>query len=254
MRRGEKIPRAVFGCAAAAGLVWFLIPLHWGVMNVGSLAGAGFCIAVLCTCLLFPALRSACKKSRAVRRAASAMFALFCLALIWSAAMTVCMLSVGEAEPPGDAVVVVLGSKVAGSSPSADLWARIGAASDYLKTHPKAVCLASGGRGPGENLTEASVIRSQLIAMGADPQRILTEESSSSTKENFVNSLRIINEKQLGRSLAVVTDEYHEFRACSIARSLGARPYAVPAHTPWYIFSACWAREVLALTKYLIFG
>ena len=132
MRHREKLLRAVFGCAAAAGLVWFLIPLHWRVANAGSLAGVVFCAAVLCACLLFPKLRSACAQSRAVRRAVLAVAALFCAALLWAAAMTGCMLSAAAARPPEDAVVVVLGSKVSGSSPSADLRARIVAASEYL--------------------------------------------------------------------------------------------------------------------------
>ncbi len=260
MRRSGKLLRAAFGCMASAGLVWFLIPLHWGAGSVGSLAGGVLCAALFFACLFWPKIRSACERSRPFRRAAAAACVLFCAAVLWSAAMTFCMLSAAAARPPPepgwreDAVVVVLGSKVSGSSPSADLWARIGAAADYLKMHPKAVCIASGGRGRGENLTEASAIRSGLAASGVDPRRILTEEASTSTKENFENSLRIVEERGLGRSLAVVTDGYHEFRACSIARSLGAQPYAVPAKTPWYILSACWSREVLALTKYLLFG
>ena len=84
------------------------------------------------------------------------------------------------------------------------------------------------------------------------PSRILTEETSRSTKENLANSLKIINRSGLDRRLAVVTDDYHEFRACSIARKTGVQAYAVPSKTPWFILSSCWAREVLALTKYLI--
>lgn len=254
MRQTERVVRTVLGIAAGAGLVWFMIPLHWGVANIGNLAGICFCLAVLGACLFYRGIRRACARSRAARYAARTLAVLFGAAVLWAAAMTGFMISAAAAQPPESATVVVLGSKVAGSAPSADLWARILAAGDYLKAHPSAVCIASGGKGRGEDLTEASVIRSRLISLGVDPQRILAEEGSVSTKENFANSLRIADREHLSHSLAVVTDEYHEFRACSIARALGAQPYAVPAHTPWYIFSACWAREVLALTNYFVFG
>ena len=254
MRQTERVVRTVLGIAAGAGLVWFMIPLHWGVANIGNLAGICFCLAVLGACLFYRGIRRACARSRAARYAARTLAVLFGAAVLWAAVMTGFMVSAAAAQPPEGAAVVVLGSKVAGSSPSADLWARILAAGDYLKAHPSAVCIASGGKGGGENLTEGSVIRSCLVSLGIDPQRILTEEESASTKENFANSLRIADREHLSRSLAVVTDEYHEFRACSIARSLGAQPCAVPARTPWYIFSACWAREVLALTNYFVFG
>lgn len=246
--------RGVFICMASAALVWFLIPLHWGVANAGNLCGIAFSAAALLAGLLFPHVRRTCAKNRAFRAAARVCAALLCLAVLWAAAMTGLMLAAPAGQPPEGVPVVVLGSKVSGTAPSADLWARIGTAAEYLKAHPKAVCIASGGRGSGEAVSEASVIRAQLAALGVEPGRILTEEQSATTKENFAFSLKLAREKGLGTSFAVVTDDYHEYRACSIARSLGLTPYAVPARTPWYIFSACWAREVLALTKFLIPG
>ena len=157
-----------------------------------------------------------------------------------------------RAEAPKDATVVVLGSKVSGTTPSADLRARIDAAAVYLKANPQAKCVVSGGQGAGELVTEASAMEKGLVLQGIDASRILTEDRSTTTVENLKNSLAVIKQNGLSSDLAIVTDEYHEFRAGKIAENLGAKSYAVCAQTPWYIFSACYARELLALTNFLV--
>ena len=245
--------QVVIFLAAAVGFVWFLIPVGWHVLNIGNGSGLAVCLAVMALALFWDRIRAAGERSKAVRCLSSAVVVMFCVGAIWSVCMTVCMLSaMSVAAPPENAVVVVLGSMVDGTSPSADLWARIDTAAAYLKTHPGAKCIASGGQGPGESITEASTIKKYLIADGIDPSRILTEEASHSTQENIVNSRKIADANGFGRKMAIVTDDYHEYRANSIARKSGVEPYAVPAQTPWYILSSCWAREVLALTKYLV--
>ena len=80
------------------------------------------------------------------------------------------------------------------------------------------------------------------------------KESLRIQGENLEFSMKIIRENGLSESVALVTDEYHQFRAGRIAASLGVESAAVCAHTPWYIFSACWARELLALSKFLLLG
>lgn len=252
---GKKISvflRWTVFAAGAAGLVWFLIPTGWNILNIGNGLGIIVCLVLTAGSLLWNKIRGACRRSRAFRVVFRCAAALLCAAALWSAGMTACMLSAAAAKPPAGATVVVLGSMVNGTAPSADLQARIDAAAAYLNAHPDATCVASGGRGRGESISEAEAIRRALVSEGIGAGRILPEDRSRTTRENLENSLRIIGEKGLNRRLALVTDDYHEFRACSMARSLGAKPYAVPARTPWYILSSCWSREVLALAKYLL--
>lgn len=243
----------ILGGLSALGFAWFLGPVHWNVLNIGNVFGMSVCAAVLFCVLLSGKIRRLCAASMAARRVTAFALILFCLGLAWAAVLTGLMISGLTKEPPASATVLVLGSKVSGSVPSADLRARIDAAADYLGRNPQAVCIACGGQGAGEALPEAEAIRDGLKDRGVDVSRVLTEDRSTTTEENIRNALSIIGGKNLNRSLAVVTDEYHEYRACSIARRDGASAWAVPARTPWYIFSACWARELLALTKYQIF-
>lgn len=240
------------GILSALGLLWFLGPIHWNVWNIGNAFGVSVCGAVLLCVLISGKIRQARLKSRVFRRISSAALVLFCVGLAWAMFLTGLMIYGAASAPPETATVLVLGSKVSGSVPSADLRVRIETAAEYLKKNPRAVCVACGGQGRGENRAEADVIRDELIARGIGETRILTEDRSTSTEENIGNALAIIKEKGLDRGLAVVTDEYHEYRACSIARGFGVSAWAVPAKTPWYIFSACWARELLALSAYLL--
>ncbi len=248
----SRLIRLLISLIAVAGVVWFCIPIHWRVVNVGSILGIAVCALVLLVCVFYPALKKRCAKSKAPRVLFRAGCVLFAAGMVWSGVLTGLMISGVHAVPPENATVVVLGSKVSGNAPSADLRVRIETAGDYLLIHPQAKCIASGGKGKGELRTEASVIQEYLMKKGISTSRILVEDHSSDTKENLQNSLKLIDQNGLSRELAIVTDDYHEYRAGQIAKSLGAVPYSVPAQTPWYIFSACYARELLALTKYLI--
>jgi uncharacterized SAM-binding protein YcdF (DUF218 family) len=251
----EKFRRAALwalGVLSGVGLIWFLGPIHWNVLNIGNEFGIMICLLILICVLFSGKIHAAARKSKAVQIATRVVLILFSAGLLWAVVLTGLMISGTTAAPPETATVLVLGSKVSGDVPSADLRVRILTASAYLKEHPKAVCVACGGRGRGENRTEAEVIREGLENLGIDSSRLYLEDRSTSTQENIGNALKIIDQNGLDRNLAIVTDEYHEYRARSIARGFGVSARAVPARTPWYIFSACWARELLALSAYLL--
>ncbi len=253
MKKGIVIlSRSVILAVGIAGLIWFLIPVKWNVWNIGNELGTVVCVMLVAGALFYNRILCAVRKSKAFRICWTIVLVLLCTGVAWGIAMTGCMLFVCASVPPENTTAVVLGSMVHGSAPSADLQVRIDRAEVYLKANPSAMCIASGGQGEDENVSEASAIKTALVSAGIEPERILTEDASRSTQENLQNSLQLARKSGLAESFAVVTDDYHEFRACSIARSLGITAYAIPAGTPWYIFSACWAREVLALAKYFV--
>jgi len=244
--------RTLFALLAFAGIVWFCIPFHWNVSNVGNVTGIIICAAILAVALIYPAIQKLRRNSRTWRILFRAVFILFCAGVAWAAVLTGLMIFGINSAPPKQATVVVLGSKVNGHTPTADLMARINAAGKYLTENPQAKCIVSGGQGVGELETEAAAMKQYLVKQGIDASRIILEDKSTTTIENLSNSLAIIDQNGMSRDLAIVTDEYHQYRAGRIAKSIGAVPYSVCAATPWYIFSACYARELLALTKFLI--
>ena len=252
----KRVLKMIVIFLAVCGLVWFLIPIHWGVLNIGNTVGIIVCVLIFLAAAFSGAIGRRCKSSGKFRVFCRAVLVLFCAGVLWAAVLTGLMIygaGVGQASPPADATVVVLGSKVSGTVPSADLRVRIETAAAYLKKHPQSKCVVSGGQGKGELVTEASVIREQLVKNGINASRILAEDTSVSTQENLSNSQALIKKNRLNPVMAIVTDDYHQYRSGKIAAGLRITSYPVCAPTPWYIFSSCYARELLALTKFLIF-
>lgn len=166
----------------------------------------------------------------------------------------------GEADNsaiPVDAVIV-LGAGVNGETPSAALWSRIRAAEDYLEIHPDVPVVLSGGQGAGEAISEAEAMRRALWKEdGAENARLLLEERSTNTAENFRFSKALLEERGLdtGRAtIAVVTNDFHCFRAHMIAQRQGLKTIDVPAELPWWWLTAnYYLREAFAVVKTSLF-
>lgn len=153
--------------------------------------------------------------------------------------------------------IVVLGAGVKGTVPSMSLQERIDAAYDYLTANPNTVAVLSGGQGKGEDITEAACMYRELTEMGIDGDRLLLEENSTSTIENLMFSLDVIEEKTGTRpqTLGIVSSEYHIFRAKLFAKRLGLEPVGIPGKVSW--FPLClnyYPREVIAVWKYFVLG
>ena len=163
----------------------------------------------------------------------------------------------GEADNsavPVDAVIV-LGAGVNGETPSAALWSRIRAAEAYLEGHPEVPVVLSGGQGPGEAISEAEAMRRSLP--GVENGRLLLEDRSTNTAENFAFSKELLEERGLDTEtavIAVVTNDFHCFRAHMIAQKQGLRTIDVPAELPWWWLTAnYYLREAFAVVKTALF-
>jgi uncharacterized SAM-binding protein YcdF (DUF218 family) len=153
--------------------------------------------------------------------------------------------------------VVVLGAGLLGSSPSPILQSRIDRAIVYLTEHPDAICIASGGKGDDEAISEAQCIYEHLIAAGIDKDRIWLEDKSTSTWENFRFTLNIIEEKRGARpeKLAVISNDFHLFRAGMFAKDCGITAIGVPAETPSFPLKLnYYLREAAGVWHYFILG
>ena len=166
----------------------------------------------------------------------------------------------GEADNsavPVDAVIV-LGAGVNGETPSAALRSRINAAAAYLETHSGVPVVLSGGQGTGEAVSEAEAMYRALSGRGGlDGVRWVLEERSTSTAENFRFSKALLQEQGLDTDtavIAVVTNDFHCFRAHLIAQRQGLRIVDVPAEPPWWWLTAnYYVREAFAVVKTVLF-
>ena len=157
---------------------------------------------------------------------------------------------------PVDAVIV-LGAGVNGETPSAALWSRIRAAEAYLEKHPDIPVVLSGGQGPGEAISEAEAMRRALEGSGEADARFPLEDRSTNTAQNFAYSKALLEEWGVDTEtavIAVVTNDFHCFRAHMIAQKQGLRTIDVPAELPWWWLTAnYYLREAFAVVKTALF-
>lgn len=141
--------------------------------------------------------------------------------------------------------------------PSLSLQDRLDAAYDYLVTYPDAVCVVSGGKGDGENITEALCMFNELTARGIAPERVWMEEQATSTQENIRFSLNLIEEKTGTRPerIGLVSSEYHLYRAGLFAREENVVSYGIPARTSWVSLRINYfLREIAGVWHHIILG
>jgi len=194
-------------------------------------------------------------------RAAKVLFSLLCVGLsmgILAAVITGIPIAGAATAVPGACdYVIVLGAGINGSTPSLSLRDRLDAAYDYLTAYPDALCVVSGGQGPGEDMTEALCMFNDLTARGIDPKRIWMEDKSTSTRENIAFSLALIEEKtgQRPREAGVLSSEYHMYRAKLVAREQGLEAIEIPARTSWISLRINYfLREIVAVWYYVLLG
>ena len=233
-----------------AGLVLavlFVPPFFAGIRNLGNVAGTALAAVLFAAGAgsgLLRKRRLHLMRTRKGKAVIGILTAVIILLACYAAVGSVCLRRAAAREPQPQAVLVVLGCKVRGETPSLMLTERLEAALAYLEAHPDAPCIVTGGLGDGENISEAECMYRWLTDHGIAPERILREDASTTTFENLTFTQRILEEEGLGASVALCTNEFHEFRALRIASSLGLNAGAVPARTAVWLFPTYWLREL----------
>ena len=107
--------------------------------------------------------------------------------------------------------VIVLGAEVSGNEPSEVLRQRIDAAYDYLIENENTIAVCTGGLGGGVEISEGECAARELIKRGIPESRIMFEDKSRTTVENFRFALEKITDEP--KSIAVVSSGFHISRA-----------------------------------------
>lgn len=154
-------------------------------------------------------------------------------------------------------VLIILGARLYGRTPSPSLQFRLDEGYAYLRDHPDTIAVVSGGMGRGEEITEASAMRDYLLEKGIASERILNEERSFNTYENIDFSISVLEEYLEGDSpsdlkFGIVSNDYHVFRGTLIAKEKGLDAFGIPAKTPPTTLVKGYLREYLSVLKYLI--
>ena len=153
------IPVWLIAAIALLGAVCLALPLHIGM--------TGVCLLLLAAVLL--ALRILRKKNapKVWSRILIALTAIS-MAVIFGAMGYISVQGKDSAMTPDETpdFIVVLGAQVQGDGPSLTLKKRLDKALEFLQAHPDRTVIVSGGQGPDEAHTEASVMAQYLLAHG----------------------------------------------------------------------------------------
>lgn len=233
--------------------ILFAIPMFMGIINVGNICGLAVCVFVFCFYnfrMYFSMLKYLFYKAKASRIIWNILKYLFYAFLLYGLTATILIAVFANIAPSENATAVVLGAKVsANERPSRMLSRRINAAQDYLVKNPDSSCVATGGKGDNEPISEALCIYRTLESNGISANRLYIEDKSVNTKQNISNAKKIISDNKLSDDLAIATDGFHQLRARIIARKSGfdSKIGAVSAKTDFYFVPTYIVREWFAL-------
>ncbi|HBF9372020.1 TPA: YdcF family protein [Clostridioides difficile] len=154
--------------------------------------------------------------------------------------------------------LLILGASVKKTTPSTTLKGRLDTALKYLKINDNCYVVVSGGKGSGEKITEAKAMKDYLIKNGIDKNRIIEEDKSTNTYENFKYSKLKIEEhsqrKLSDLKVKIVTTDFHVLRSKILAYRNGYKNTSFYASKSKLSFvPTYYTREFFALWKTIIF-
>ncbi len=242
---------------AVLGFLLFAVTGICTTFNAGNFSGCLICAVLFVAVLkrdMAAAIISAALKSSRGRIIVIAIFVIIIAAVLAAVIISVLMINAADRLPMQPETVIVLGCRVKESGPSLMLAKRIDAAYEYLSENESVMCIASGGKGADEPVSEAQCIKERLMSMGIDGDRIIMEDKSENTFQNIRNSLEIMDSLNLPRRAVIVTNEFHQLRASMIASKQGLEAYGKSAPTYLPLLPSYWIREWIAVTHEFIIG
>jgi uncharacterized SAM-binding protein YcdF (DUF218 family) len=123
---------------------------------------------------------------------------------------------------------LILGGPIEGDLPSPLLFERIKAGAQYLREHPSARAVCSGGiKGETQRLSEAQIMKNALLKMGIEEERIILEDKAKTTLQNFQYTKLLLEE---GARVVFITNKFHIWRCKKIMKKAGVSytPLAAP--------------------------
>ncbi|MFT8704063.1 YdcF family protein [Bifidobacterium aquikefiricola] len=148
--------------------------------------------------------------------------------------------------------IIIHGAGLQGTEPTPLLKGRIDKAVRLWKRQQGyGKFIASGGQGADEQISEAEAMNRYLQQQCKVPaEAILLEDRSTTTMENLEFSKSLITEHSGGHDYrcALVTSDYHVFRAAEYAHMLHLKADGVGSHTKSYYWPTAFIREFVAIS------
>ena len=117
----------------------------------------------------------------------------------------------------------------------------------YQKDPTPPMLIPSGGKGNDEKISEAEAMEKYLLDKGIPKENIIKEDQSRTTMENLINSKKIIDEREGRKYTALVTSNYHVYRALRYCRKIGLKCVGIGSPVAWYYWPSALIREYIAV-------
>lgn len=117
----------------------------------------------------------------------------------------------------------------------------------YKKDDTPTKIIPSGGQGPDESISEAEAMKRYLVEKGIPEKDILLEDKSTTTYENISFSKNIIEQDGMGSGVALVTSNYHVYRALRYARKNDLKCIGIGSPVAFYYWPSALIREYIAI-------
>lgn len=182
-----------------------------------------------------------------------------CIGLIWFVGIEAVIVSYPKQSEKKDDYILVLGAGLKdGTIPSEILRNRLDVAIECLEKNDKSYIVVSGGQGEDEDIPEAQAMSKYLQDKGVSKEKIIMEDQSRDTNQNFKFSKEKIEEhsnKALDKlNVKIVTTNFHAFRSSILARTNGYVNFDnYSSSTVWYLIPITYTREAFAIVKNVIF-
>ena len=105
----------------------------------------------------------------------------------------------------------------------------------------------SGGKGSDESVSEAEAMAAYLVDKGIPEDMIIKEDRSTTTLENLQNSKAIIEARPGRKYTALVTSNYHVYRALRYSRRIGLKCTGIGSRVAFFYWPSAVIREFIAI-------
>ncbi|MBQ6439682.1 MAG: YdcF family protein [Mogibacterium sp.] len=117
----------------------------------------------------------------------------------------------------------------------------------YRKDPSPTKLIPSGGKGSDESISEAEAMKRYLLEQGIPESDIIMEDQSTTTLENLKFSKDIIDSREERKYTALVTSNYHVYRALRYCRRVGLKCKGIGSHVAFYYWPSALIREFIAV-------
>lgn len=248
-----KVLEVIFIITGICLFIVFLSPVFFaGILNFGNVVGMLISAALFIYGMFFQNINCYFNK---LWNTNSGKFLLVFLLFVISVVLTFVFVSTfsmflaAHRKPKGETTVVILGCQINPDGPSLMLEERLNAALSYLAENKNIKCVLSGGQGKNEIISEAQGMYNWLTERGIDGERLYIEDKSTTTRENLIFSKKVIEENGLNPKMTIITNDFHQYRASLLAKSLDIEHYSISGKSVLVLLPTYYIRELGGILK-----